>query len=329
MKKNKLNKSIIGILVLVLILSLGGCGEKKTEEVEEEESVVQVIEEDYDAEENKIDTEANEGTIIQKGKDAGREYLDSTLFLGDSNTVRFQGYEDEDGKRFTSINNSIGVVGMGVGAISSLKCVELEGKGRVTMVDAVKALQPERVIIFFGTNNLNGTSTDATSFIKTYRDNLKAIQKAYPSVDMIIGSIFPVAQARDYPHVSMTQIDAYNKAILAMCEEEGYKFLNASEALKDEKTGYAKKGYCISDGLHLSKEGITALFDYIRTHSYITEDDRPKPLAAIPKVIGVPSGLISDNPLATSSNRIPVEFTCSAGGYLTGNTSQMVASGAA
>ena len=36
---------------------------------------------------------------------------------------------------------------------------------------------------------------------------------------------------------------------------------------------------------------------YIRTHACITEDARPKPLASIPTVIGVPDGLIQINPL--------------------------------
>ena len=51
------------------------------------------------------------------------------------------------------------------------------------------------------------------------------------------------------------------------------------------------------DGLHLSKKGLTTLFQYFREHSYITEDDRPKPLNAIPTIIGVPSGLFTVNPL--------------------------------
>ena len=104
-------------------------------------------------------------------------------------------------------------------------------------------------------------------------------------------------EKRDYPNVTMTQIDAYNKAIVKMCEENDWKFLNSSEVLKDAKTGYAASGIMDHDGLHLSKQGLTTLFKYFREHSYITEDDRPKPLNAIPTIIGVPSGLFTVNPL--------------------------------
>ena len=37
-----------------------------------------------------------------------------------------------------------------------------------TVPDAVAMLKQQRIIICYGTNNLGGSSTDATSFISTY-----------------------------------------------------------------------------------------------------------------------------------------------------------------
>ncbi len=255
------------------------------------------IDADYDASAGVIDTDAYDGTVLRETEDAGQDYIDSTVFLGDSNTARFNRYLSEDNKTtFTSVRNTIGVVGMGIDAISSLPCMEFS-TGRYTMPQAVAILQPERVIITFGTNNLYGTSTDAAAFIQRYEKQIQAVEKAYPSVDIIIAAIPPVAKVRDYTNISMTQVDAYNKAIVKMCEENGWKFLNTAEALKDEKTGFAKEGYLDKDGLHFSRQGLITLFAYIRTHAYITEDDRPKPLKAIPTVIGVVPNLIQINPL--------------------------------
>lgn len=255
-------------------------------------------EETYDAAAALIDVSAYEGTILAETEDAGQDYIDSTLFLGDSNTARFMRVQDENGDTFTTKNNTIGVVGMGIDAISTLKCMQFT-TGLYTMPEAVKILQPERVIITFGTNNLSGSSTDATSFIARYTAQIQAIEEAYPSVDIIINSIPPVARNRTYTHVTMTQIDAYNKAIVQMCEDHGWKYLNSAEILKGTD-GYAQEGYTISDGLHLSAAGLSALFDYIRTHAWITEDDRPKPLADIPGIIGVPDGLIHTDPLTNA-----------------------------
>jgi len=284
----------------------------------------------YNAAEGVIDKTEYNGAVLEETDDAGRDYVDGTLFLGDSNTARFLKYDDTDGKTFTTKQNTIGVVAMGIDAISSLKCMEFSGTGLVAMPQAVKILQPERVIITFGTNNLSGTGTDSMDFITRYTAQIKAIVAAYPSVDIIVNAIPPVAKNRAYPNVTMTQIDAYNKGIVQMCKDNNWKFLDSSEVLKDSTTGFAKEGYTASDGLHLSQTGLEMLFKYIRTHSYITDDDRPKPLAAIPTVIGVPDNLIQTNPLATdgASNVVPVEFTASNGGYLTGSTSQSIAVGA-
>ena len=261
----------------------------------------------YDASAGVLNAKEYKGTMLAKTKDAGQDYIDSTLFIGDSNTARFIKTASPEGGTFTGIANTIGVVGMGIDAISSLPCMQFS-TGMYTMPQAVSILQPERIIITFGTNNLYGSATDATSFIERYEQQLKNIVAAYPSVDLIVNSIPPVARVRSYPHVTMTQIDAYNRAIADMCTENDWKYLNSAEALKDEKTGFAKDGYLDSDGLHFSQQGLTALFEYIRTHSWIKKDDRPKPLNAIPTIYGVPDGLIQTNPLNNKSfEEEPVE----------------------
>lgn len=240
------------------------------------------------------------GAALTLTDDAGRSYTDSTLFLGDSNTVRFMTYLDSDGETFTSDQNTIAVVGMGVQAIDTLSCEQMS-TGTYTMTESVPILQPERIIITFGTNNLDGKTTDTTDFIKDYTAQLKEIQEAYPSVDIIVNSIPPLAIANDYPKLSISQIKLYNKAILAMCEKNDWKFLNSYEALADSESGYAKDGYMASDGLHLSQTGMEALFKYIRTHAYITTDDRPKPLSEIPTIYGPLTTLYNVNPLNDQS----------------------------
>lgn len=288
----------LAILVLLAMLLMKGCSAPK----EEPEATPEPTEETevYDASQGVLDKKEYDGTVLEDTKDAGESYVESTLFLGDSNTARFLAVINSDTKKtFTSKSNTIGVVGMGIDAISAFPCMDFS-TGRFSMPQSVAILQPERVIITMGTNNLYGSSTETKSFIERYQKGIQAVEKAYPSVDIIVNAIPPVSKNTTYTNVKMVQIDAYNKAIAKMCQDNDWKFLDSSEALKDEKTGYAKDGYMISDGLHLSEKGLRALFEYIRTHSYITDDDRPKPLAAIPNIIGVPDGLIKTDPLTNS-----------------------------
>ena len=271
---------------------------------------------------------AQTGAVLAETPDAGRSYVDETLFIGDSNTARYMMYADETGKAFTTLDNNIGVVSMGVGAISTLACEQFKGYSRMyTIPEAVAMLKPRRIIIGFGTNNLSGQSTDADKFIETYLEGLRAIQEAWPYADIIVNAIPPLDKQRENQNLYMVQVDAYNAALAEMCEENGYKFLNSAEALKDPETGWAKKDYTLSDGVHLSKTAVTAFFDYVRTHAYVTEDRRPQPLGDIPQPAGTPVGLISQDPIAVRGAKVPVEFVASTGGSLQGATSQLVKKG--
>lgn len=271
---------------------------------------------------------AEVGTTLPETADAGRSYVDETLFIGDSNTARYLLYADETGTAFTSLDNNIGVVSMGVGSITSLKCEKFKGSSAMyTVPDAVAMLKPRRIIICYGTNNLSGSSTDATNYIKTYLQGLQAIQTAWPYCDIIVSAIPPLDQQRENTNLTMTQVDAYNAALVQMCEENGFKFLNSAEVLRDEATGWAKKDYTLSDGVHLSKEAVTAYFTYVRTHAYVTEDRRPQPLGTIPTPDGVPANLINKDPIAVRGAKVPLEFVATNGGKLSGTTSQLVKKG--
>lgn len=121
-------------------------------------------------------------------------------------------------------------------------------------------------------------------------------------MDIIVNAIPPIGQQHSNQSLTQTQVDEYNKALVEMCQEKGWKFLNSAEVLKDSVTGYAKSGYVeTSDGIHLTRTAMDALFNYIRTHSYITEDDRPT-LTTIPKHTGDKDAVVYTVPVVSSSS---------------------------
>ena len=156
---------------------------------------------------------------------------------------------------------------------------------------------------------------------------MQAIQTAWPYCDIIVSAIPPLDRQRENTNLTMTQVDAYNAALVQMCEENGFKFLNSAEVLRDDATGWAKKDYTLSDGVHLSKEAVTAYFTYVRTHAYAAEDRRPQPLGTIPTPDGVPANLINQDPIAVRGAKVPLEFVAANGGKLSGTTSQLVKKG--
>lgn len=254
-----------------------------------------VTESGYNKEQNTIDAQAYDATILPTTADAGDSYIEETLFLGDSNTARMYRMFD-----YCSYDNAIGSVGMSAKSLASFACVQLStSSSYITMPQAVAKLQPCRVLLTFGTNDLN-PSYKTADFIKNYQSGIEAIVAAYPSVDIIVNSIPPIGQQHSNQSLTQTQVDEYNKALVQMCQDKGWKFLNSAEVLKDTATGYAKSGYVeTSDGIHLTRTAMEALFTYIRTHSYITEDDRPA-LTSIPKHTGEKDAAVYTAPVVNT-----------------------------
>lgn len=253
-------------LLVVVVSSVMIFGGKASDEIPD---VTQpTIDNSYDKGQASIAESEYSGTVLQKTADAGQKYLDDTLWIGDSNTVRMYRYEQ------IALENYMGLEGMGIEGVSGVQCVYFSGDSTVyTIPQAIKKVQPRRIIMTFGTNNADG-SISANAFIATYKSAIKEVQAAYPYADLIIGAIPPVASKRSYPNVSMQNIDAFNKELVAMAKELDLPFLNTGEILKDA-TGFGKTEYLYEDGLHFNAKGIKALLEYARTHAYETQDRRP------------------------------------------------------
>ena len=277
----------------------------------------------YNKDEAIIDTSKFTGTILPETEDAGQTYIDETLFIGDSNTVRSMFYEVTG----TKWANVVGAVSMGIQHVVSDPIAISEfgsGVGKVDVCSSVGIIKPKRIVITYGTNNSNWA---VESFIAEYKKAAKAISEAYPYADIIINAIPPVDRVRDYPNITMQQIDIFNAALAEMCAQEGYKFLNSAEAMKDEVTGFAKKDFTISDGIHLSKNGFEALFNYIRTHAYIAEDRRPEAdkTAYVPPRMETEPMIIGEDPIAVRG-RVTVTFVSNDSdlGHVDGEVEQII-----
>ena len=134
-----------------------------------------VADSSYDKNQNTIDTNKYSSTILEESADAGQSYVDETLFVGDSNTARMYRIFN-----YCSYDNAIGSVGMSGKSLATYACVQFQGySGYKTMPEAVALMQPRRVILTFGTNDLS-SSYSASSFASDYAKGIKAVQDAYP-----------------------------------------------------------------------------------------------------------------------------------------------------
>ena len=204
--------------------------------------------------------------LLTETADAGTEYLDSTLFLGDSNTVRL--YNNGLISLQLCAKEGIGTQAALNDGIVTFK----NDSNHYTIAQAVAKMKPRRVVMTFGTND---TGMEASDFISNYTALVQAIQEAYPYTDIIVNTVPPIPENHsNYPHMDQAKIDDFNMALLNMCEQLGLKFLNTAETLKGEN-GYGKAEYYTDGDIHLKSAGLKAALNYLRTHAYQTDDRRP------------------------------------------------------
>ena len=205
--------------------------------------------------------------LLTETADAGTDYLNDTLFLGDSNTVRLYN------NGLISLQQFCAKEGIGTQVARSEGIVTFKkDSNHYTIPQAVAMMKPRRVVMTFGTND---TGMEVPDFIAHYTALIQAIQQSYPYTDIIVNTVPPVpADHSNYPHMDQAKIDDFNMALLDLCEQLGVRFLNSAEALKGSD-GYGIADYYTSGDIHLKSAGLKAVLSYLRTHALQTEDRRP------------------------------------------------------
>ena len=205
--------------------------------------------------------------LLTETADAGTDYLNDTLFLGDSNTVRLYNNGLISLQQFCAKEGIGTQVALNEGIVTFKK-----DSNHYTIPQAVAMMKPRRVVMTFGTND---TGMEVSDFIAHYTALIQAIQQSYPYTDIIVNTVPPVpADHSNYPHMDQARIDDFNMALLDLCEQLGVRFLNSAEALKGSD-GYGIADYYTSGDIHLKSAGLKAVLNYLRTHALQTEDRRP------------------------------------------------------
>ncbi len=199
------------------------------------------------------------GTILEK-TDNPFDQMDEIIYVGDSMVLYYDINKLVPSKRLW-YRNSIDPKT----ALTATMYHLYKDTGK-TMVEMYKENQPKISIITLGTNSV--AYMDIEVFVENYKNLLQEIMKASPNTRLIVQSIPPVDKRKDTENspINNDKINKFNYHIAKLAQELGLEFLNSASAMKDEK-GYAKDGYCIDyDGIHPSKSGHTALYEYTKYH---------------------------------------------------------------
>ena len=207
-------------------------------------------------------------TRLGETPDAGREYLDKFVFLGDSTTYGIGVYY---GYGYTELcpPSQVWTPASGTLTLSYYNIATIvypETGEELTIEEAVKRAQPEIMMITLGVNGIS--FMDEEWFIRDYTALVESIQAASPNTKIILNSIYPVAASYQYmKDINNEKIRAANVWIEQIAENTGCRFLNSFECLVGPD-GYLPESCQNGDGLHLTGEAFTTVMSYIRTHAY-------------------------------------------------------------
>ena len=204
---------------------------------------------------------------LGKTEDAGREYLDRIIFLGDSTTYGIgyyyrHGYTDlvPTSQIWTPRDGTMTLQGW-----KNFKIVYPPTKEEIGILAAAERAKPDILIITLGVSG--GVSTlNEESFKERYRSLVQGIQEVSPETNIILNSIYPVADSYALQSaINNKKITAANGWIEELAEELGVHFLYSFEAL--EVDGKLPESSQNGDGLHLTGEAFGKVMEYIRTHA--------------------------------------------------------------
>ena len=211
--------------------------------------------------------------VLREGQDAGEEYIDSFIFLGESTTYHLKSRGVlKGGTKTTQVwSNKLGTINLDAG-IASLKIVYPETGEELALSDALCRRRPERMILTFGLNGATDKIRRGEEYFrKCYLSLIDVIRASNPDTEIILQSCFPIGKGMDMSAYSVdaatlcSYIERINSWTLDLAESEGLKYLNTAETLKDGE-GFLRAEYCADDGYHLNTAAYKDILWYIRTH---------------------------------------------------------------
>lgn len=204
---------------------------------------------------------------LEETKDMGLEYLDSIIFVGDSNTAHMRSFGVlSGGKETKQVWTPTSQTLMLSSEITNEKIVYPETGEEMTIATAAGIAKPKYMIITLGTNGIN--YLDKNQFIYCYKKLINAIKAESPETKIILQTIFPVTSW--YKDISNETINRANEWLLEVAEECQVKYLDSAHIFKDA-SGALDESYNTyhQDGYHLNAAAYTKLLSYIRTHACI------------------------------------------------------------
>lgn len=167
--------------------------------------------------------------------------------------------------------------------IKSDKIIYNRGVGGAVTTDLLNAmdecifdLEPSKIFINIGTNDLSMMNYKKEVLIENYRNILSQIKKRLPETKVFVMAYYPCNAVEDFPGIDRFRkiemfasrnnptIDEANAAVEELAKEFNYEFINVNEGLTDEE-GNLKKEFTI-EGVHMWANAYQVIFNNLKKY---------------------------------------------------------------
>ncbi len=186
-------------------------------------------------------------------------YFGKCAFVGDSISVGLADYQ------LVPVKNVFAELGMNIEKINTETMKTAYGE--MTVIDTLKAADPENVYIMLGSNGISWLS--ASDMITYYSQFVDEIKKELPESKIYILSVPPVTEVRETAEddpIKNSDIDIYNSELLKMANQKKIYYVDINTALKGND-GKFPSDKAEKDGMHFVKGTYSIMLDYILSHT--------------------------------------------------------------
>lgn len=202
---------------------------------------------------------AEYGEPIPASGAVGDSYFADAAFVGDSLTDGIKLYSVM--KDTTVLSNT----GINVETIFTKECIEMDDGRELTMLDALKEVNPKKIYIMLGANGIAWFSR--STFVEYYGSFIDEIKAQHPNSTIYVQSILPVTKSKSDSdsRFANSKINEFNQGLMQMCKEKQVYYVNVAEALKDANGALPEEASL--DGIHFGVDTYNKWFDYLKTHT--------------------------------------------------------------
>lgn len=189
-----------------------------------------------------------------------QDFIDETIFVGDSRTNGLAKYGFVDSDRVYAID------GANHSTARTERFIQLKKGGKLlTIADAVGTVKPKYLMVSFGINGVAFMEED--TFFSEYALFLDELKAKTPDSVLIVQSILPVSAAYQQrePRMTNDKIKRYNRKLAQLAEQKGGLYFDTFTLFKDGK-GNLSSTYDSGDGLHFNSRAYQAWLDNLDTY---------------------------------------------------------------